>query len=95
MSDKNPFTAAIINFFFWGLGYIYCGKRNIFGGLVFAGFFFVHLPILYAVNLVEIPGIFTLIGHIILSFAFAFDVLERAKIKTPKRDGLRNEFSQP
>jgi len=81
MNNKNPFTAAIINFFFWGLGYIYYGKRTVFGRLVFAGFIFVHLPLLYGANWLEIPGIFTFIGHTILSVAFAVDVIKLAKIK--------------
>lgn len=81
MTNKNPFTAAIINFFFWGLGYVYCGKRTVFGRLVFAGFVFVHLPLFYGINWLEIPGIFSLIGHTILSFAFAVDVIKLAKIK--------------
>jgi len=81
---KNPFTAAVINFFLWGLGYVYCGKRVVFGRLVFAGFAFVHLPLFYGINWFEIPGIFTFIGHIILSIAFAVDVIKLAKIKEIK-----------
>ena len=84
MPNKNPFTAAIINFFLWGLGYVYCGKRTAFGRLVFAGLVFVHLPLLFGANWLEIPGIFTFIGHTILSIAFAVDVIKLAKIKELK-----------
>ncbi|MEA1937121.1 MAG: hypothetical protein U9N04_03345 [Patescibacteria group bacterium] len=81
MDNKNPFTAALINFFFWGLGYVYCGKRTVFGRFVFAGFIFVHLPLFYEMNWLEIPGIFTFIGHTLLSIAFAIDVIKLTKIK--------------
>lgn len=28
---KNPWIAALLNLFFWGLGYLYNGKRTAFG----------------------------------------------------------------
>lgn len=31
MKKKNPWIAAILNFFFMGLGYIYNGKRVLLG----------------------------------------------------------------
>lgn len=86
MSNKNPFTAAIINFFFWGLGYVYFGKRIIFGRLVFLGFFFVHLPLFYGANWLETPGIFTFAGHLAISLAFALDVLELARVKNSQEE---------
>lgn len=89
---KNPFTAAIINFFLWGLGYVYCGKRIVFGRLVFAGFIFVHLPLFYRANWLEIPGIFSFIGHTILSIAFAVDVIKLAKIKDQKQKRAEQSF---
>ena len=88
MNNKNPFTAAIINFFFWGLGYVYCGKRTVFGRLVFAGFVFIHLPLLYGTNWLEIPGIFSFIGHTILSIAFAVDIMRLAKIEEKNKAEL-------
>ena len=89
LSNKNPFTAAVINFFFWGLGYVYLGKRIIFGHLVFLGFLFIHLPLFYGVNWLEIPGVFILVGHLVISFAFAFDIIELAKVKSPKKEWLK------
>jgi len=86
MSNKNPFIAAVINFLFWGLGYVYFGKRIIFGHLVFLGFFFVHLPLFYGVNWLEIPGIFTLTGHLVISLAFALDIIELAKVKNSQEE---------
>lgn len=89
MPNKNPLTAAVINFFFWGLGYVYFGKRIIFGHLAFLGFFFVHLPLFYGVNWLETPGIFTLMGHLAISLAFALDVIELAKVKDSKEEQLK------
>lgn len=86
MPNKNPLTAAIINFFFWGLGYVYFGKRIIFGHLVFLGFFFVHLPLFYGADWLEIPGIFTLMGHLVISLAFALDVMELSKVKNSQEE---------
>jgi hypothetical protein len=34
--NKNPWIAAILNFFFWGLGTLYVGRRMAVGGLMFA-----------------------------------------------------------
>jgi len=91
MNNKNPFTAAIINFFLWGLGYVYCGKRTVFGRLVFLGFMFIHLPLFYKANWTEISEIFILIGHTILSIAFAIDVIKLEKIKEPKSKPAQSE----
>lgn len=88
---KNPFTAAIINFFFWGLGYVYCGKRSVFGYIVFIGFIFVHLPLLYGADWLGVPGIFTSAGHMIISFAFAIDIIELARIKNPKQERIESD----
>lgn len=92
MQNKNPFTASILNFFFWGLGYIYCGKKHLFGYLVFTAFFFVHLPLIYGQNWAELPGIFTSVGHILLSTAFAVDAIKPAKVKEEKRNEMQNQF---
>lgn len=35
MSQKNPWVAALLNFLFIGLGYVYNGKRAKFGWLIF------------------------------------------------------------
>ncbi len=32
---KKPWLAALLNFFFWGMGYVYVGKRIAFGILIF------------------------------------------------------------
>jgi len=91
MPNKNPFAGAIINFFFWGLGYVYCQKRSFFGYIVFIGFIFVHLPLLYGVNWLDAPGIFICIGHIVISFAFAIDIIESARIKSSKREQIESD----
>jgi len=92
MQTANPFTAAILNFFFWGLGYIYCGKKHLFGYTIFIAFFFVHLPLIFGQNWTEIPGVFTAIGHILLSIAFAADVIKPAKIKEGDISKIQNQF---
>jgi len=34
---KNPWIAAILNLLFAGAGYLYLGKRGLFGGMLLAG----------------------------------------------------------
>lgn len=92
MQSKNPFVASILNFFFWGTGYIYCGKKHIFGYLVFVAFLFVHLPLFYSLKRTEPPDIFTFVGHLVLSAAFAFDALKPAKIKEKNTSDLQDQF---
>lgn len=73
---RNPYLAAVLNALLYGLGYVYLGKRMLFGVLlifscIFAIAFFVAKP----------ESIFNpLIISIVLScVAFAYDAFKEAK----------------
>ena len=73
-NKKSPKLAAILNFFIWGLGYLYLGKRTTFGILLVIG------------EIVGAAAIFTeTLGNIssvmlfIFSIAFAVDAYYEAK----------------
>lgn len=40
---------------------------------------------LYRINWFEAPWIFTSVGHIVISLAFAIDIIESAKVKSMER----------
>lgn len=65
---KDPWIGALLNFFIWGLGYLYTGKRKVFGWMLLA------VSILGFIYAFTAP--WTLVGileSIILSIAFAYD----------------------
>lgn len=72
---KNPWIAAVLNFVLWGLGYIYIGRRRLFGTLMLISdimlgiiyFLFLMVPQSFLILiLMEIP-------FVIISLAFAYD----------------------
>ncbi len=76
---KNRIVAAVLNFFVWGLGYLYMGRRRKFGVLLVLGDV---LPILYSFYpAYKVPNPFggqaiSFLAFLILSFAFAFDAYQ-------------------
>ena len=74
MAKKNPWVAAILNFFIWGLGYLYVGKKRqgfaialVIGDLVAStGFLMAGL------------GDLASAGLLIVSLAFAWDAYQDA-----------------
>jgi len=67
---KNALVAAVLNFLWPGVGYLYAGKRKKFGLLVIIGFL---------IGVFGIHSIFTLLSSFILSAAFAYDVYNEIK----------------
>jgi len=88
--SKSPGAAAVLNFFFPGLGYIYVGKAGelIFGGLVFV-FYFIGFEVGYLIVLLTYvpstapvnfsPYTALILLAFLLPFAFAYDGYRRAK----------------
>jgi len=77
---KKPWLAAILNFVFPGLGYLYLGRRKIFAGML------IVIVILAGVDkYVMTPSVsrtytvFGVIISLILSSAFAYDAYSEAK----------------
>ena len=68
--------AAILNFVIWGLGYIYLGKKLLFGFGFLIITILIHIPVVYhhTVYYFQMPGILILISHLIISMLLAYDV---------------------
>jgi hypothetical protein len=91
--SKSPGGAAVLNFFFPGLGYIYTGLGRdtgeiIFGALVFV-FYFVGFEVGYLIDIITYvppttpvnvsPYATLILLAFLLPFAFAYDGYRRAK----------------
>jgi hypothetical protein len=79
---KHPLVAAILNLFF-GLGYLYNGKRLFFGSLLFCGTltvmidtFFIYVSDVPAPSDISLVGLFALA---LIVFAFVYDAYSEAK----------------
>jgi hypothetical protein len=53
---KNPWIAAALNFFFYGLGYVYLGKRVIFGVVLFVANIAFIAGLFYGLTLTSRPA---------------------------------------
>jgi len=91
--SKSPGGAAVLNFFFPGLGYVYAGLGRdmgevIFGGLVFL-FYFVGFEVGYLIDIITYvpstapvsvsPYAALILLAFLLPFAFAYDGYRRVK----------------
>ncbi len=76
MASKG--VAAVLNVFFWGAGYVYLGRKKTLGGGLMLVMLLLHLPLLYGGLewYLKTPGLYELIGHAVLSFTLAYDVLK-------------------
>ena len=75
MEKKNPLLAGLLNFFIWGAGYLYVGKKQSFGyGLILVAVL-EHSPLLIlGLGIVATyPYYFYLAGHLVLSSILAYD----------------------
>ena len=78
---KNPWIAAILNLLFFGAGYIYNGKRILFGSGLLTGWALVRageIPI-YLTNLVFDKWVILFAGIAVLQISFAIDAYKEAK----------------
>jgi len=86
---KNPWIAAILNLLFWGLGYIYNGKRVLFGVLILIADLSFTLAVILAgmtsgdYSLISdsdlIGGALMTVFGILITAAFASDAYKEAK----------------
>jgi len=75
---KNPWVAAILNFIFYGAGYLYLGKRTNFGVLLLIAWIIGAISGLGNVSLGELPfGVF--ISEFILTVGLAYDGYKTAE----------------
>lgn len=79
---RNPYLAAILNAFLHGLGYIYLGKRILFGlFLIFScisAITFIFADIEYGLNILSHPLI--IISILFSCLAFAYDAFKEADV---------------
>lgn len=78
---KRPWLAAFLNFFLWGVGYVYAGKKKVFGAGLLLAEILEHLPILFLgiAWFTAVPGILYPLGHTIISIVLAADVYSDVK----------------
>jgi hypothetical protein len=80
MERKNPLLVGLINFFIWGGGYLYIGKKKTFGyGLLIVAIL-EHSPLLIlGISVVTMfPYYLYLAGHLVLSIILAYDAYSMA-----------------
>ncbi len=80
-TKKNPWISAILNIVLWGLGYIYNGKRIIFGILLILAD--LSIPIV-ALPFTFLNPVFWFFA-IILTVAFGYDAYREAQKINKKR----------
>jgi len=86
MKRKNPWIAALLNILFLGLGYLYNGKRKIFGWLLLAseilsGIAYSDITYEQMKFLLEdkISLTFFIISYLLFVVATAYDAYDEAK----------------
>ena len=78
---KNPWVATILNFLFFGGGYIYNGKRGKLGMALVLAWVLVRageIPI-YLTGLVTKQWLVLFVGIVVMQFSFAADAYKEAK----------------
>lgn len=77
----DPTAAAVLNFILWGTGYLYIGKRLLFGiGLLFAMILMHSVILIVGIRwYISIQGLVLIIAHLIFSLVFAYDAHSDAK----------------
>lgn len=81
MKLKKPWLAVLLNVIL-GLGYLYNGKRKIFGSILLIGFILIILECFYFVNIGSpLPKVtaFSYIAGFLYLFAFMYDAYLEAR----------------
>ena len=77
---KNPWIAAVLNVLIAGLGYVYIGKRVVFGALLIVSEFVAYI---WFFSTPEVSSIFynsiLLVSAVLAIAAFGFDAFQLAK----------------
>jgi len=79
--NKNPVVAALLNFFFYGAGYVYLGKKKGFGMALILGWILVRIGeiAIYLTGLVTQRWLVLFAGLMVFMFTFAYDGYREAK----------------
>jgi len=81
---NRAYVAAILNFFVWGLGYLYIGRRNSFSFLIVLGYVITLIPLFVPMGTASLSldyQVVSGVGYLILDFAFAYDAYRLADVK--------------
>lgn len=76
MNRKSQGVAALLNFLFWGVGYIYAGRKVRFGIGLFL-FDYILIAIFWGSNIFLYPQVW--IPEIVISILFAWDGYKTAE----------------
>jgi hypothetical protein len=77
---KNPALAAGLNFFLLGLGYVYVGKRRLFGWLIFASYVIsVIIPVERTTPDALADNPWLALSGLLIMIAFAWDAWQEAR----------------
>lgn len=79
--EINPAVSGLLNFLLWGIGYIYNGKRLVLGISLLLAMIIMHSTIFYLglAFYMSMPGLMTILSHLIISLALAYDAYSDAK----------------
>jgi hypothetical protein len=98
---KNPWIAAVLNFMLYGLGYVYVGKRKVFGWILLLGHLVSFVTLGYSlefpITTYPLSGAalaysrLAIIGALILEAAFAYDAYQLAEEFNRESPGLSEQ----
>jgi len=81
---KSGTIAAILNFFIWGLGYLYLGKKTTFGVILVIGSIISLLAVAFPSGTNLGYDTVQALGLLVVSVAFAWDASQLAKEEMAK-----------
>ncbi|PIP55871.1 MAG: hypothetical protein CO183_01780 [Candidatus Zambryskibacteria bacterium CG_4_9_14_3_um_filter_42_9] len=78
---KEPWLAAVLNIILGGLGYLYVGKRKLFGGMILAGELFIYVWLFTEPNVRSLLtlNMWAVIGNLLWLAALGMDAYNDAK----------------
>lgn len=72
-SFKKPWLAAVLNFFLWGLGYVYVGNKIAFGIGLFISDLILNAAFFYQIFVLNSAEFISGYAYLIMAFVFAYD----------------------
>ncbi len=73
--EKSALVTAVLNFFTWGLGYLYSGRKTYYGVVWLIILVLLHIPV-YTEGIgyfLGSPGFYRFWGHLLISALLAYD----------------------
>lgn len=77
---KNRILAVLLNLFTGGLGYVYLGKRKLFGWMIFIGVLLSFVwYFTFPFSKLVVENIWIILSSLVFLIALAFDAYKEAK----------------